>query len=138
MVWEGPATEDDIPQEGLDLVLGTGDDVESISSKVFDSQVPPTELVLIPFEELWEFVEETRSRRDRAQLALNRWSSFELVYWSAQTELLAKHLDWTLTKVCPEFPGYTPAEGHLRPSLVLPVNVYSFSCIGDGCLVPLT
>ncbi|GCC42133.1 hypothetical protein chiPu_0026379 [Chiloscyllium punctatum] len=51
--------------------------MESVSSDIFESQVPPTDLSLIPLKELREFVEETRSRRDRAQLALDRWSSFE-------------------------------------------------------------
>ncbi|GCC42071.1 hypothetical protein chiPu_0026432, partial [Chiloscyllium punctatum] len=59
----------------------------------FESQVPPADLPLIPLEELWEFVEETRGRRDRAQLALDRWSSFEQVYWSAHAACQAPGLN---------------------------------------------
>ncbi|GCC49272.1 hypothetical protein chiPu_0033690, partial [Chiloscyllium punctatum] len=47
----------------------------------------------IPLEELREFVEETRGRRDRAQLALDRWSSFEKVYWSVHAARQAPGLD---------------------------------------------
>ncbi|GCC33349.1 hypothetical protein chiPu_0011818 [Chiloscyllium punctatum] len=43
-------------------MVGTGDDAESVSSEMFESQVP----TLIPLEELREFVEETHSRRERA------------------------------------------------------------------------
>ncbi|GCC42462.1 hypothetical protein chiPu_0026799 [Chiloscyllium punctatum] len=63
--------------------MATGDDADSVCSDIFESQVPPANLPLIPLEELRELVEETRGRRDRAQLALDRWSSFERVYWSA-------------------------------------------------------
>ncbi|GCC41154.1 hypothetical protein chiPu_0024987 [Chiloscyllium punctatum] len=64
-----------------------------LSAVTFESQVPPTDLSLLPLEELWEFVEETRSCRDRAQLALDRWSSFERVYWSAHAARQAPGLD---------------------------------------------
>ncbi|GCC41487.1 hypothetical protein chiPu_0025309, partial [Chiloscyllium punctatum] len=59
----------------------------------FESQVPPADLPLIRFEEHREFVEETRGRRDRAHLALDRWSSFEQVYWSAHAVRQAPGFD---------------------------------------------
>ncbi|GCC21391.1 hypothetical protein chiPu_0019861 [Chiloscyllium punctatum] len=71
----------------------TWDDADSVCSDIFESQVPPTDLPLIPLEELREFVKETRSRRDRAQLVLDRWSSFERVYWSAHAACQAPGLD---------------------------------------------
>ncbi|GCC39021.1 hypothetical protein chiPu_0022913, partial [Chiloscyllium punctatum] len=46
-----------------------------------------------PLMELQEFVEDTRGRRDRAQLALEGWSSFEKVYWSAHAVRQAPGLD---------------------------------------------
>ncbi|GCC36513.1 hypothetical protein chiPu_0015007 [Chiloscyllium punctatum] len=86
-------TEGNLPEEGLESVVDTGNDVESVSSDIFESQVPPTDLPLIPLEELWEFVKETQSRRDRAQLALDRWSSFDRVYWSVHAARQAPGLD---------------------------------------------
>ncbi|GCC42301.1 hypothetical protein chiPu_0026015, partial [Chiloscyllium punctatum] len=82
-VGEGSVTKGDLPEEGSGWVAGTGDDLDSVCSNIFESQVPPTNLPLIPLEKLRGFVEETRGHRDRAQLALDRWSSFERIYWSA-------------------------------------------------------
>ncbi|GCC45159.1 hypothetical protein chiPu_0029378, partial [Chiloscyllium punctatum] len=73
-------TEGDLPEEGSGSVADTGD---SVCSEIFESQVHPADLPLIPLEELQEFVEETRGRWDRAQLALDSWSTFGRFYWSA-------------------------------------------------------
>ncbi|GCC40275.1 hypothetical protein chiPu_0024318, partial [Chiloscyllium punctatum] len=60
----------------------------TLSAVTFESQVPPANLHLIPLEELREFAEE-----NRAQLALDRWSSSEKVYWSAHAARQAPGLD---------------------------------------------
>ncbi|GCC41103.1 hypothetical protein chiPu_0025471, partial [Chiloscyllium punctatum] len=86
-------TEGDLLEEGLGSVADTGDDVDSVCSDIFESQVLPTDLPLILLEELWEFVEETLSRRDRAQLVLDHWSSFKRVSWSAHAARQAPGLD---------------------------------------------
>ncbi|GCC33941.1 hypothetical protein chiPu_0012412 [Chiloscyllium punctatum] len=52
-------------------------------ARFLSPRCPPTDLPFILLEELREFVEETLSRWDRAQLALDRWSSFERINWSA-------------------------------------------------------
>ncbi|GCC39992.1 hypothetical protein chiPu_0023517, partial [Chiloscyllium punctatum] len=93
LVGEGSVTVGDQPEEGSGSVADTGDDVDSVCSDIFESQVPPTDLPLIPLEELREFVEETQGCRDRAQLVLDRWSSFESVYWSAHAARQAPGLD---------------------------------------------
>ncbi|GCC43854.1 hypothetical protein chiPu_0027725 [Chiloscyllium punctatum] len=92
-VGEGSATEGDLPEEGSGSVADTGDDADSVYSDIFESQVPPADLHLIPLEELREFVEEIRGRRDRAHLALDRWSSFQKVYWSVHAARQAPGLD---------------------------------------------
>ncbi|GCC41162.1 hypothetical protein chiPu_0025404 [Chiloscyllium punctatum] len=102
---EGLATEGDLPEEGSGLVADTGDDVDSVCSDIFESQVTPTDLSLVPLEELQEFVNETLGRRDRAQLALNRWSSFERVYWSAHAAYQAPGLDINKRKRVRNFLG---------------------------------
>ncbi|GCC40988.1 hypothetical protein chiPu_0024518, partial [Chiloscyllium punctatum] len=83
----------DLPEEGSGSVADTGDNADSVCSDVFESRVPPTDLPLIPLEELREFVEETRGRRDRVQLALDRRSSYEKAYWSAHAARQAPGLD---------------------------------------------
>ncbi|GCC44997.1 hypothetical protein chiPu_0028805 [Chiloscyllium punctatum] len=62
----------------------------TLSAATFLSpRCPPPISPLIPLEELWEFVEETRGRRDRA----HRWSSYEKVYWSVHAARQAPGLD---------------------------------------------
>ncbi|GCC45251.1 hypothetical protein chiPu_0029496, partial [Chiloscyllium punctatum] len=80
--------------------------MRSLSPPIFSSsQVPPTNHPLIPLEELQEFVKETRSCRDRAQLALDRWSSFERVYWLAHAAHQAPGLDMNEGKRVRNFLG---------------------------------
>ncbi|GCC34260.1 hypothetical protein chiPu_0012733 [Chiloscyllium punctatum] len=87
---------------------------------------PPPISPSSPLEELWEFVEETLSRRDRAQLALDRWSSFDSVYWLAHAACQAPGLDANERKRVRNFLGALLGEGEglLCPSPILPVNVY--------------
>ncbi|GCC41500.1 hypothetical protein chiPu_0025107 [Chiloscyllium punctatum] len=104
-VGEGSVTEGDLPEEGSGSMVDTGDDADSVCSHIFESRVPPAHLPLIPLEELREFVEETRGRRDRAQLTLHRWSSFERIYWSAHTARQAPGLDVNARKRVRNFLG---------------------------------
>ncbi|GCC45895.1 hypothetical protein chiPu_0030285 [Chiloscyllium punctatum] len=48
LVGEGSATEGDLPEEGSGSVADTGDNADSVCSDIFESQVPPTDLPLIP------------------------------------------------------------------------------------------
>ncbi|GCC44650.1 hypothetical protein chiPu_0028405 [Chiloscyllium punctatum] len=91
-------TESDLPEEGSGLVADTGDDADSVCSDIFESRVPPHQSPPQPLEEFREFVEETQSRWDRAQLALDRWSSFERVYWLAHAARQAPGLDFNEQK----------------------------------------
>ncbi|GCC19483.1 hypothetical protein chiPu_0021080 [Chiloscyllium punctatum] len=68
-VGEGSVTEGDLPEEVLGSVADTRDNADSVCSDIFESQLPPIDLSLIPLEELREYVEETWSCWDRAQLA---------------------------------------------------------------------
>ncbi|GCC41820.1 hypothetical protein chiPu_0025916, partial [Chiloscyllium punctatum] len=102
---EGSVTEGDFPEEGSGSVADTGDDADSVCSDTFASQVPPTDLPPHPLEELREFVEETQSHWDRAQLALDRWSSFERVYWSAHAARQAPGLNVNERKQVRNFLG---------------------------------
>eukprot|EP00061_Rhincodon_typus_P017490 g46200.t1 len=98
VVREGPVAKDNSPEQGLGSVVGARGDMESVSSKVLDSLVPATEL-LIPIEELWIFIKATLCFWNKIQLALDRWKDFGLVFWS--TRLLATCLGWsgmTVTK----------------------------------------
>ncbi|GCC41627.1 hypothetical protein chiPu_0025714, partial [Chiloscyllium punctatum] len=84
--------------------------------------VPPADLPLIPLEELWEFVKETRGRRDGAQLALDRWGSFGRVYWLAHAARQAPELDANERKRVRNFLGALLVRA--RDSCAPPINVY--------------
>eukprot|EP00061_Rhincodon_typus_P013042 g39164.t1 len=59
---------DDYPEEGSGLVVGAGEDAESVFSEVSDSLVAPTELTLNSIKEHQDFIEDTHGHRDRVRL----------------------------------------------------------------------
>ncbi|GCC29827.1 hypothetical protein chiPu_0008269 [Chiloscyllium punctatum] len=95
-VVEGSVTEGDLPEEGSGSVANTGDDAESVSSNIFESQMPPHQSPPAappsPSRNSGSLLRKL-SRRDRPQLALDRWSSFERVYWSAHAARQVPGLD---------------------------------------------
>ncbi|GCC41662.1 hypothetical protein chiPu_0025719 [Chiloscyllium punctatum] len=83
-----------------------------LSAVTFSSPRCPTPISpLISFEELREFVEETQSHQDRAQLVLDRWSSSERVYWSAHAARQAPGFDVNERKRVRNFLGALLVKG---------------------------